>query len=197
MLLKKINFVNTELLNELYEKHRNIFIISGHLGNWELIVPALPLACRYKIYGISKPMKNAFFNNYMNKIRNKFGSTMLPYKNAFSFMNRNINEKSAYFIAADQTPTREEINYRTNFLNQDTPVYLGVEKISKKLNMPIVFMNIQRSKRGFYNVEFTLLVEKPIETKDFEITEKHVRFLENIIIKNPDNWLWSHRRWKY
>ena len=100
-------------------------------------------------------------------------------------------------IAGDQTPTDTEINYWTPFLNQETPVFLGTEKISKIMDLPVIFFDNQRVKRGFYEVELKLITDKPKETAEYEITEAHVRLLESTINNHPDNWLWSHRRWKH
>lgn len=107
------------------------------------------------------------------------------------------NILTANLIAGDQTPTKSEINYWTNFLNQETAVFLGAEKIAKALDMPVVFIDIQRIGRMSYEITFKLITDKPKETARFEITEKHVRMLENAIRRHPDNWLWSHRRWKH
>jgi len=100
-------------------------------------------------------------------------------------------------MVADQSPIKSEIHYWTNFLNQDTPIFLGVERIAKKMNYVVVYTRIQRIKRGNYEVSFIPVTENPKETKEFEITEKHTKLLEETIKMYPDNWLWSHRRWKH
>jgi KDO2-lipid IV(A) lauroyltransferase len=110
---------------------------------------------------------------------------------------KNKNYVFLTLIASDQTPTRSEIEYWTTFLNQDTPVFLGTEKISKTLDMAVLFFNIQRKKRGHYEIDISVLTENTKSTAEFEITEMHVRALEKAIIEHPDNWLWSHRRWKH
>jgi KDO2-lipid IV(A) lauroyltransferase len=101
-----------------------------------------------------------------------------------------------YFLA-DQSPQESKIKYWTNFLSQDTPVFLGAEQIAKKLEMAVVFFDIRKVARGHYEIEFVLLSEKPKETAQYEVTEMHVRALENRIKKEPAWWLWSHRRWKH
>jgi KDO2-lipid IV(A) lauroyltransferase len=84
-----------------------------------------------------------------------------------------------------------------NFLNQDTPVFLGVEKMAKKFNYPVVYGDMYRKTRGNYVVNFKMLTENPQDMLDFEITEMHMNWLEESIKKNPQDWLWSHRRWKH
>jgi KDO2-lipid IV(A) lauroyltransferase len=106
------------------------------------------------------------------------------------------NIPSAITFIADQTPSAEGCHWM-NFLNQDTPVFLGVEKMAKKFNYPVVYGDMYRKTRGNYVVNFKMLTENPQDMLDFEITEMHMNWLEESIKKNPQDWLWSHRRWKH
>ncbi len=101
-----------------------------------------------------------------------------------------------YFLA-DQSPMKSKIKYQTEFLNRMAPIFLGPEQIAKKLDMAVVFFNIHKVGRGRYEVHFQVLVENPLDTSPYEITEMHVRALEAAIRRDPAPWLWSHRRWKY
>ena len=83
------------------------------------------------------------------------------------------------------------------FLNQETSVFPGPEKIASRLKQTVVFMDIQKVRRGYYEVEFTKLFDDASQTDKFEVTNAHVKFLEEIISKKPELWLWSHRRWKH
>ncbi len=82
-------------------------------------------------------------------------------------------------------------------MNQDTPVYLGVEKIATKFNMAVFFYKIRKVKRGYYEVEAELITDKPNELKEFELTKRHTQILDSFIRERPEFWLWSHRRWKH
>jgi KDO2-lipid IV(A) lauroyltransferase len=111
--------------------------------------------------------------------------------------NQRKNIRGIYAFVADQTPAKALIEYYTDFLNQETPVFLGIEKISAKYDMPVVFFNVQKVRRGYYNLTVELLFEHTIGLPKYMVTETHVRRLEEIIIENPDYWIWTHRRWKY
>jgi KDO2-lipid IV(A) lauroyltransferase len=107
----------------------------------------------------------------------------------------NINTISAFL--SDQIPIRDEIRHWTNFLNQDTPVYLGAEKIASKYDMALVFFNIQKVKRGYYELNVELLFEHTAGLPEYVVTDTHVKRLEDIIKQNPEYWIWSHKRWKH
>ncbi|MGB4774113.1 MAG: lysophospholipid acyltransferase family protein, partial [Daejeonella sp.] len=107
------------------------------------------------------------------------------------------NEQYLMAFASDQTPAAIDSRYFTQFLNQPTAVFLGLEKIARSSNHPVVFCFTDRIKRGYYQAVFKTLVENPKETKEYEITDLHTFELEQIITKRPELWLWSHKRWKF
>jgi KDO2-lipid IV(A) lauroyltransferase len=97
----------------------------------------------------------------------------------------------------DQTPRKCEIHYWTTFLNQETPVVTGTEKVARKLDAVVLFCNIRKLKRGFNRLEFSLIAEHARDTKPFEITEMATRKIESMIVECPELWLWTHKRWKH
>ena len=111
--------------------------------------------------------------------------------------NRKEKKLAIYGFISDQTPARDEIRFRTDFLNQDTPVFLGAEKIAAKYDMAVVFINIQKTRRGYYKMTTEMLFEHSAGLPEHLITETHVKRLEEIIREKPEYWLWTHRRWKY
>lgn len=197
-LLKRVTFENLEYLNKLYDQNRSVIAATGHSGNWEWVAMTLAMNTRHTTYAVVKLLSDPFFEKYLSGLRTKFNKdSLIKFHEATRAIIRNKNKLSCYVFVADQTPHRSEIKYRTQFLNQDTPVFLGTEKVAKALDYPVVFLDVKRKKRGYYHVTIKPLFEKPKETGEYEITEKHVNMLEQSIREQPDNWLWSHRRWKY
>ena len=149
--------------------------------------------------GAYKPLKNKHFENFINKSRQKFGGFPVPMHDVVRMALKMSQEGKPFFLGliSDQTPAKGDIRYWTTFLNQDTPVFLGTEKIAKKTNQPVLFCNMRKLSRGRYEVDFVVLTENPKDTKPYEITEMHVRELEKLIRETPEYWLWSHRRWKH
>lgn len=195
--LKHFEFKNLELLDELYKKNKSVFVACGHTGSWELAAMVLPLVSKHKVFAIYQPQKNQLFDNYIKKLRSSFGLKLLASKQSYKSFIANRNELTLNYILGDQSPSKDGDNYWTNFLNQETAFFTGLEKMSKSLDFAVVFLRIIRKKRSNYMLEFQLLTEDTKQTAPGEISELYVRALENLILEYPENWLWSHRRWKH
>jgi KDO2-lipid IV(A) lauroyltransferase len=100
-------------------------------------------------------------------------------------------------LLSDQTPRKFEIQHWITFLNQDTPVLLGTEKIAHKLDAVVLFLYLRKVKRGQYESEFGLVTDQARQCAPFEITDRCNSLLEQQIILQPEFWLWSHKRWKH
>jgi KDO2-lipid IV(A) lauroyltransferase len=195
---ERMTLKNFEVVEKYILEGRSFIASTGHIGNWEWLGVRLSLDTRFTTFAVVKPLTDPFFDKWIISMRMKFQQTgKIDYRNVLKEMIRHKNSVNMTIIAGDQTPTASEINYWTPFLNQETAVFLGTEKIAKILDIPVIFFDTQRIKRGHYQMEFKLITDKPKETAEFEITEAHVRLLEDAIKRNPDNWLWSHRRWKH
>jgi Kdo2-lipid IVA lauroyltransferase/acyltransferase len=194
---KRFIFKNLEILTKHLQNGNSVIAVSGHYGNWEWGPVATGLEIKEKVLVVYKPISDKRFEDLMNSMRSRFGSVMVPMKLTLRKVIEYKNEPNVLVLIGDQTPTREESQYFTTFLNQQTAVFLGVEKIALKLNNPIIYFSINRRKRGYYECLVKSLIDKPECTTDYEITEAHIKELERNIRINPEFWLWSHRRWKF
>lgn len=185
-----------ELFKKLNDQKKSCIIVMGHYGNWEWAGNTFSLINKQQLYVIYHPLSNQHFDKFMYNMRTRFGSKLYAMKDVVREMIKNKNEINATAFIADQTPAPESA-YWTTFLNQDTPVFWGTEKIAQKLNYPVVYVTVNRVKRGYYKVSTEILVEEPKATKEGEISELHTKKLEKDIIAHPEYWLWSHRRWKH
>lgn len=192
----KFSANTTQILNELADKKQSCILVMGHYGNWEWAGNSFSLQCKQQLYVIYHPLTNKHFDKLMYDMRTRFGTKLYAMKDTMREMIRNRNEVNATAFIADQTPSPEGA-YWTTFMNQDTPVFWGTEKIAQKLNYPVVYITIKRLKRGFYEVDSEILVTDSKSTKEGEISELHTRKLEKDILAQPEIWLWSHRRWKH
>ena len=197
-LHRRIHYSNPEIFDELYRKGKQIFIVGGHYGNWEWVA-TLEHTISYHHATLYQPLENKLFDKFYYNLRTRYGADAIPANSVVRAINRYQQEGrlTALGFISDQSPHRDAIHYWTNFLNQDTPVYLGIEKLAKRYNTAVVYYETRRLKRGYYEVDVTLIAENAAKTGEMEITEKHVQLLEQTIRRNPQYWLWSHRRWKH
>lgn len=197
-LKSRIKYKNVEILNDLYKKGRHCIIITAHYGNWEWLT-GLTDYTLYKTMCIYKPLSNKYLNKLFIKVRTKTGADVVPMKSTIKAILKYQREKTltlSCFIS-DQSPVRHHIQYWTKFLNQNTPIFLGPEKIARQTNQSVVYFNIMPIKPGYYEVEVIKLFEDVSQVDENTITEAHVRLLEQVIKNKPEYWLWSHRRWKH
>ena len=202
--MSKIGYLeNPEVVKELYDKGKSIIFVSGHQGNWEFY-PYISVYPPTDSIGFSrsdfklvyKRQKIGFMDELMRWVRNRHTSHELVESNsAARYVIKNREKQSCYFLIADQAPLPGS-KFVVDFLNQETLMMNGPELIASKTDIPVVFLNVEKERRGRYKVKFTLITEIPSETAPGEITAKYAALLEESIRSKPENWLWSHRRWK-
>jgi KDO2-lipid IV(A) lauroyltransferase len=185
-------------VDRMYREGKSVIALCSHYNNWEWF-SAVPLITPFRILTVYKPLKNKYFDQFILNLRTKFGILASPMQNILRDLVKFRNEKiltMSGFIA-DQTPPPDEYAYWTTFLNQETGFFRGAGKLAVKYDMPVIFVNITKMKRGYYEVAFELMTEHPgKEAPDF-ITSRYAEMLEAVIREKPEYWLWSHRRWKH
>lgn len=196
---KRCVFKNPELLQKHFDAGKGVVGVLGHYCNWEWMSSYALYLHDIDFYPLYKPVHDKVLDGMTYRIRSHFGAKPIPKKKILRKIVENKNAGKPFLAAfiADQTPSRNNLHYWTDFLNQDTPVFLGTEKIAMKFNLPVISLNIRKVKRGYYEVEFMDLCEEPARLRPGELTEMHTRLLESYIKAVPEYWLWSHRRWKY
>ena len=195
--LKRVTFKGLEQLEVHFKAGESVLACTGHYGNWELGTLALGLKLSAKTLVIYKPMSNKIFESWFSKIRTQYGNIFIAMRQTLRGMAAYKNEPTLLCFASDQAPTREETKYFLDFLHQPTAALLGVEKIAKSTNRPIYYFKVTVVKKGYYHVEVLPMCLNPSAMKEYEITNLHFKFLEDIIKEQPQYWLWSHKRWKF
>lgn len=180
------------------DKGQSVLVVMGHHGNWEWGGNRFGLLCPQQLYAIFRPLHNQKFNDLIKRIRTRFNTRLLTDRDVIASLreHKRNGELTATVFLADQTPSGKSV-YWTQFLNQDTPVFWGTERTAIQLNLPVIYCDIKRIKRGYYRTESRILVEDPQQYREQGlISELHTRALEADIIAQPETWLWTHRRWK-
>lgn len=199
-LAKHVHFTNPEMIQELYDRQKSVFAAIPHSGNWEWFGKLLHLASSHKALGIYKKVKDPYFDAFMIDLRTNFHideETVIESAVALKALVRRRNLLNSVLIVADQSPRGVESDYWTEFLHRDTCWFYGLERMAKLLDYAVVFVDMTRVRRGCYEVTFHKICDDPKPMPEGEIMEQYVRHVERFIQDNPDNWLWSHRRWKH
>jgi Kdo2-lipid IVA lauroyltransferase/acyltransferase len=189
---------NWEEINQYHQQGR---VVQGHLAhqfNWEWGTVLFSWNTPYTFYAVYNPVSSPLWERIMTGIRTKSNThlvSMLEFQNVVADYQKDPN--TLWGFIADQNPTNARRGYWTNFLNRDTVFNKGAEMIARRYNNVVVFGNITKKKRGYYHVDLETVFENGGETKEGEITEAYVRYLEKNIRLSADNWVWSHRRWKH
>jgi Kdo2-lipid IVA lauroyltransferase/acyltransferase len=201
-LFRRVTVSGEEVLTTLADQKKGVVVVMSHSGNWEWTSQRVCFSGRcFEYVGvIAKEVSDPYFDKYFSEIRMKLQkghSEIIPFTQTARYLAAIRHKTSMLITIADQTPHKDQIQYRTEFMNQDSGIFLGPERIAKSLNFAVVFCHVHKNGRGLYHIEYELITDNPKEIKPFEITNSHVKMLEDDIRKQPEIWLWSHRRWKY
>lgn len=195
---KHLRMEGTELLDEAMKNGRDCSLMLGHYCNWEWI-SAMPVYLNG--YGVPiqvyHPLKNKSFDLFFARLRTRFHSENVPQLEIFQTLMRYKRQNTPTLVGyiADQVPSMN-IHLFVDFLNHDTPVFTGPERISRILNAQMFFGHITRPKRGYYVLKIVPITSSIKDDPTFEPTREYFRLLEKNIEEAPQYWLWSHRRWK-
>lgn len=196
-LLKRMTNNPQEIYDKAFAEGRSSIIVMSHKGNWEWVCMSAQLHAKQKAQCIYKQLKNPFFEKLTQGIRSKYGTILIPMEQTLRVLAGQSGMVTATAFIGDQNPSNGKNAYWAKFLNQDTAFMWGTEKIARKTNQEVWYLQVRKIKRGYYEAHTRLLCSNPAETKEGEITELLVRATEEDIMSQPENWLWSHRRWKY
>lgn len=200
-LFNHIEFRGTEQLEECFDRGQSCAAILGHYGNWELLsatglaVKRHPDAVMGLIY---HPLRSDLFDRLFIDIRQSKGGVCIPKKDILRYLvgYRREGRMSLFGYISDQAPKWENIHLWLPFLHHDTPVFTGAERIMRKMQNAVFYVDMQRTCRGHYVVNFQLITTDPASLPEHQITRKFFQLLEQTIRRDPSCYLWSHDRWQ-
>jgi KDO2-lipid IV(A) lauroyltransferase len=195
--VKRMKIVNPELMETYFNKGQSVVLVGGHYNNWELFALAIPGQIRHIPLALYSPLKNKFWNEKVIKSRSKYGLHLLRIDEVIQKMKTHKDEQFVVIFGSDQSPRKSQLAHFTTFLNQETAVAYGAERMARELNIPIIAGSNVRISRGHYKVIYELISDDHSKFKKGEITAAFTRHLEKDILSAPQYWLWSHNRWKH
>lgn len=184
-------------IKNLIDKGKNVQIHSGHQMNWEYANWAVATQVSVPWIGVYMRINNKALDRIFYKLRNKEKTVLIA---AQEFKNRAhacFKEQYTIGLAADQNPGVPAVSYWLNFFNRPAPFVTGPDKGARKNNTAVVFIRFVKLKRGYYRFDTEVITEHGASLEEGKLTLLYRDFLEKTIRLNPDNYLWSHRRWKW
>lgn len=196
-LRERMVFENADVLNRYFDEGRSVILAGGHYNNWEYFAVAFQLNIRHQAVSLYKPLANKWFDNRMRANRGRYGMKMIPIQEAKAFFQAVPVQPVATVFGMDQSPSKVARSHWMTFLGRDTAVTFGTEKYAREFNQPVVFGSIYKVRRGYYKIKFVTITDEPAQMAHGRIVERAMEILEEDIRREPEWWLWTHRRWKH
>jgi KDO2-lipid IV(A) lauroyltransferase len=184
-------------LDGIYKTGKSCQLHLGHTFNWEWGQLILTSLTRYQILVVYMPISNKFFEKLFYKLRTRNGNVFLPATNMRNSMAPYLGRQYLLGLVADQNPGGPEYAYWLNFFGRPTAFVTGPENGARAGQLPVTFAYIEKPRRGYYHATVSIGAEDASALPEGELTRRYVRYLEAVIRRNPDMYLWTHKRWKH
>lgn len=196
---RRLVFKGTDVVDRVVAEGQSCAVYLGHYCNWEWIT-SLPLwvtpaaQCGQIYHAIENPL----FDRLFLRLRQRFGAVCIPMAETLRRIVKYRQEGRPVVIGyiGDQVPFWNNIHHWCQFLNHDTPVLTGTERLARQTGHAVFYMDVRRVRRGYYEAEFQLISREPKQLAEYEVTDEYFRRLEASIRRDPACYLWSHNRWK-
>lgn len=199
-LNRRFTITNSNEIEACFEQGQNVAAILGHYCNWEwLSCVGKDLPANRMCGLIYHPLYNKAFDDLFLRIRShEANGKPIPKQDILRQLvtNKQNGTMSIFGYISDQVPKWENIHCWLPFLNHDTPVFTGGEKIMRRMNDAVYYAELTRPRRGYYSLTYRLITKQPNDLPEFEVTRCFFRMLEETIRREPSYYLWSHNRWK-
>jgi Kdo2-lipid IVA lauroyltransferase/acyltransferase len=195
---KRYTFSNMDLYYDLEKKEKSIALLCAHYASYEWAC-SMNFHVNFTAYGVYKQLANPYFDKLAIKMRSKFKAVLINTKESIPTMANNYRNKkySLYGLVSDQSPKLQATHHWQKFMGHEVPVHTGGEMLARKYHMNVLFLQTKKVKRGYYVGSFQLLSDNVKETKNYEITDKFLKLVEQQIYDAPEYYLWTHKRWKH
>lgn len=187
-----------EILNDLMDKiDRPVQVMAMHNFNWEIVNLGVVLKLRHPFIGVYMPIKNKIFERLMVGIRARYGTLLVPATNFRAEFPKYQHLHHILALVADQNPGDPNIAHWFPFFGKMTPFVKGAERGARISQSAVVFGHFYPIRRGHYTFSTKFITMNAAELPEGELTRLYVEYVEDCIRKHPENYLWSHRRWKH
>lgn len=188
---------NWELLQPLYDAGKNVYLLTGHTFNWEWANVTVACNTAFSYACVYLPLSSKSFDRLMLHIRTRLGAKMISMKGLLSGFKQLARSQYVLGLAADQNPSVVEVAEWLPFMHREAPFFRGPEQMPRRAKAAVVMIGIRKLRRGYYEATLEKLCDDASQMPEGDILKGYVQFVEKQLNRQPENWLWSHRRWKH
>lgn len=195
-MARRVEAQNCYLVDESVREGFPCFVLFGHKGNWEWAEEMYNhTEEKLTFCQVYRPARDKAFDRLILQLRTRFDSVSIPQKHTIRSILRMKREGKPFLVAfnADQHPNSDVMEHWTTFLGQDSAYITGAEEIGTKIGARFFYMDFEQTRRGYYRISLHKI--EPAVGEKFPYTIAYLRMLEASILRQPEQWLWSHRRW--
>ena len=195
---KRFKFTNLEVYLEMEKRGKSIALFCSHYGSYEWLI-SMNRKITFKGYAIYKTIRNKYFDKLVRNIRAKFHAHLIDTKETINVIHENQKNdiKGVYGFASDQSPKASKAFHWGDFFGVRVPMHTGAEMIAKRMDLNVIFVDVVKTKRGYYEATFAEMVDHPKEIPNYQISDMFLHMVEQQILKAPEYYLWTHKRWKF
>ena len=191
---RNIIIENPEILEKIRINSQPVIFISGHFNNFELMAMEIEKS-GIDLAAVYRPLNNKFINPIIENIRKKYICKKQIKKGMTGTKELLLNFKKGTSIAL-MIDQRVSQGIECNLFGQKALTTTIPAQFVKKFNAKIVPVYIERKNNKKFKINFQNPLEFSKDSTIETITTKLNKLLESMILKNPDQWIWSHNRWK-
>ncbi len=197
-MIERFEIRDIEGFKELQKQDKSIIVLMGHYASYEWAIAA-QFVLDFPIVGAYKRIKNKYFDALVHRIRGRFKASLIRSHHVVKEITRDkVNHKlAAYGLLSDQSPRLKNAMYWTDFMGIKIPIITGGEVLAKRMDLPVVYLKVEKVKRGYYQAQFVTITDDPKNCEDQYITKTYLKMLEEQIYSRPEFYLWTHKRWKH
>jgi KDO2-lipid IV(A) lauroyltransferase len=195
-ILKRVKG-NMDVINEWAGKSQSIQIVTGHFFNWEFANLGVAAQCKLPFLAVYMPLKNKVMDRILQQLRSRTGTILISAADFKNALNEHLKKQYALILVGDQNPANPRNAYWLHFFSQPAPFAKGPEKGARMKNTAVIYVDYYKVKRGYYEFRAELVTANAKDFEEGALTKLLVSKVETAIRKRPDNYLWSHRRWKH
>jgi len=197
-LEKRFRAENPEVMYDFYQQNKNVTVVLGHFFNWEYANQLYSLKIKQDLAVVYMPINNPVFNRIFLKLRSRFNSKLVS-AHRYAAEIKPFGKEKPYtvILVGDQNPGNTHNAFWTPFFGHMTPFVKGPEKGAALTRQAVAYCSIKKVKRGYYTSKIEVITNNARETENGFVTKQMIAHIEQNLREQPDNYLWSHNRFRH